>query len=241
MLHSGILPHHTKWVKLFENLQYVVIDEIHAYRGVFGSNLANVIRRLTRLCKFYGSNPQFICCSATIANPGELASTLIGRPVDVIDQSGQRRAEKSTSSSITRRWSTNSSASAKAVLTETPGTWRRPCWRTTAFPPSCFAKSRGCTVEVLTRHLKESVRDPYGNAGRVRGYRGGYLPGRCAGRSSEGLAQRRGSTPSSPPTRLELGVDIGSTGAPVCCAAIPGPLPAHGRRRGARVGAKIRR
>ena len=68
MLHSGILPHHTKWVKLFENLRYVVIDEIHAYRGVFGSNLANVIRRLMRLCRFYGSSPQFICCSATIAN-----------------------------------------------------------------------------------------------------------------------------------------------------------------------------
>lgn len=75
-------------VKLFENLKYVVIDEIHAYRGVFGSNLANVIRRLTRLCRFYGSDPQFICCSATIANPGELASTLIGRPVEVIDKSG---------------------------------------------------------------------------------------------------------------------------------------------------------
>ena len=69
MLHSGILPHHTKWVKLFENLRYIVIDEIHTYRGVFGSNLANVLRRLLRLCDFYGSHPQFILCSATIANP----------------------------------------------------------------------------------------------------------------------------------------------------------------------------
>ena len=69
MLHSGILPHHTKWVKLFENLRYIVIDEIHTYRGVFGSNLANVLRRLMRLCDFYGSHPQFILCSATIANP----------------------------------------------------------------------------------------------------------------------------------------------------------------------------
>ena len=73
MLHSGILPHHTKWVKLFENLRYIVIDEIHSYRGVFGSNLANVLRRLLRLCEFYGSKPQFILCSATIANPKELA------------------------------------------------------------------------------------------------------------------------------------------------------------------------
>ncbi|RPI93909.1 MAG: DEAD/DEAH box helicase, partial [Spirochaetales bacterium] len=73
MLHSGILPHHTIWVKLFENLKYVVIDEIHSYRGVFGSHLANLMRRLQRICRFYGSNPRFICCSATIANPREHA------------------------------------------------------------------------------------------------------------------------------------------------------------------------
>ena len=77
MLHQGILPHHTLWIKLFENLKYVVIDEIHAYRGVFGSHLANVIRRLKRICAFYGSNPQFICSSATIHNPKELAQNII--------------------------------------------------------------------------------------------------------------------------------------------------------------------
>ena len=88
MLHSGILPHHTKWNRLFENLKFVVIDEIHHYRGVFGSHLANIMRRLHRICKFYGSNPQFICCSATIANPGELASRIIGREVHVIDNNG---------------------------------------------------------------------------------------------------------------------------------------------------------
>ncbi|HWQ28829.1 MAG TPA: DEAD/DEAH box helicase, partial [Dehalococcoidia bacterium] len=69
MLHTGILPHHTKWMKLFENLRFVVIDEMHQYRGVFGSHVANVIRRLRRICRFYGSDPVFICCSATIANP----------------------------------------------------------------------------------------------------------------------------------------------------------------------------
>ena len=99
MLHSGILPHHTKWVKLFENLRYVVIDEIHAYRGVFGSNLANVIRRLRRICAFYGAHPQFVCCSATIANPGELAARLTGLPTDLIDESGASppRCSKTTS------------------------------------------------------------------------------------------------------------------------------------------------
>ena len=77
MLHTGILPHHTKWMRLFENLRYIVLDELHTYRGVFGSHLANVLRRLARIARFYGSEPQFICCSATIANPGELAAQLI--------------------------------------------------------------------------------------------------------------------------------------------------------------------
>ena len=78
MLHTGILPHHTKWVRLFENLRYVVIDELHNYRGVFGSHVANLMRRLQRICAFYGSNPQFICASATIGNPLELAERVLG-------------------------------------------------------------------------------------------------------------------------------------------------------------------
>ncbi|MGH8016341.1 MAG: DEAD/DEAH box helicase, partial [Candidatus Zixiibacteriota bacterium] len=94
MLHAGILPHHTKWIKLFENLDYIVIDEIHHYRGVFGSHLANVLRRLKRICNFYGSNPRFICCSATIANPAELAEKIIGEPVTLIDNNGAPSGEK---------------------------------------------------------------------------------------------------------------------------------------------------
>ena len=94
MLHQGILPHHAKWVKLFENLRYVVIDEIHAYRGVFGSNLANVLRRLRRICAFYGSDPTFICCSATIRNPKELAETMTGKPMRLIDQNGAPAGER---------------------------------------------------------------------------------------------------------------------------------------------------
>ena len=79
MLHTGILPHHTKWLSFFQNLKFVVIDELHSYRGVFGSHMTNVLRRLDRICRFYGSRPQFICCSATIANPKELAEKLIGK------------------------------------------------------------------------------------------------------------------------------------------------------------------
>ena len=94
MLHSGVLPHHTKWMRLFENLRYIVIDELHTYRGVFGSHLANVLRRLRRIANFYGSDPQFICSSATIANPGQLASQLIEKEVEVVEENGAPAGEK---------------------------------------------------------------------------------------------------------------------------------------------------
>ena len=94
MLHTGILPHHTRWMRLFENLRYIVLDELHTYRGVFGSHLTNVLRRLRRVARFYGSSPQFICCSATIANPGELAKQLIEDDVEVLDENGAPSSEK---------------------------------------------------------------------------------------------------------------------------------------------------
>ena len=94
MLHKGILPHHTKWVKLFENLKYVVIDELHMNRGVYGSHVGNVLRRLRRLCRFYGSDPQFLCSSATIKNPAELATALTGKPVEWIQESGAPRGDR---------------------------------------------------------------------------------------------------------------------------------------------------
>jgi DEAD/DEAH box helicase domain-containing protein len=94
MLHAGVLPHHPKWAKLFENLRYIVIDELHAYRGVFGSHLANILRRLQRICRHYGSNPTFICCSATIANPRGLAENLTERSFALVDRNGAPRGEK---------------------------------------------------------------------------------------------------------------------------------------------------
>ena len=94
MLHSGILPHHPKWARLFENLRFIVIDELHAYRGIFGSHLANVLRRLRRICQHYGSDPVFICSSATIANPRELAERLTERPFELVEESGAPRGEK---------------------------------------------------------------------------------------------------------------------------------------------------
>ena len=94
MLHKGILPHHTKWVKLLENLRYVIVDELHTHRGVYGSHVANLFRRLARLCAFYGSRPQFLCSSATIGNPRELAEALTGREVTLIERSGAPRGER---------------------------------------------------------------------------------------------------------------------------------------------------
>ena len=94
MLHSGILPHHTRWAHYFENLRYIVIDELHYYRGVYGSHLANLLRRLERVCRFYGSEPQFVCCSATIANPRELAEALTGRHFELVERNGAPRGEK---------------------------------------------------------------------------------------------------------------------------------------------------
>ena len=94
MLHSGILPHHPRWAKLFENLRFVVIDELHAYRGVFGSHLANILRHLRRVCAHYGSSPTFICSSATIANPGELAERLTGERFVLVERNGAPCGEK---------------------------------------------------------------------------------------------------------------------------------------------------
>jgi len=232
MLHSGILPQHTKWVKLFENLRYIVIDEIHAYRGVFGSNLANVLRRLLRLCAFYGSKPTFILCSATIANPKELAETLTGRPVTMIDNNGAPTGERhfifynppvvNRQLGIRKGSVQETKAIASMLLNNGVQT-------------ITFAKSR-LIVEVLTRHLKDMVRDPLGNAGRVRGYRGGYLPSERRDIES-GL--RRGVIDAVVSTNaLELGIDIGALEACVLCG-YPGTISSTwqqagraGRRKG---------
>ena len=94
MLHAAILPHHPNWGKFFANLKFIVLDEIHTYRGIFGSNVANVLRRLKRVCRHYQANPQFICCSATIANPVELAEALTGQKMALVDNDGSPKGKK---------------------------------------------------------------------------------------------------------------------------------------------------
>ena len=217
MLHSGILPHHTKWATLFQNLRYVVIDELHAYRGVFGSHLANVLRRLRRICRHYGSAPQFIMASATIANPGELASRLIGEPVEEITESGAPTGDKvfvcynppvvNQELGIRAPYLGEAARFAIRFLREKIAT-------------IVFAQSRLAT-EVLLTSIKSGVADKTGDSGIVRGYRGGYLPTR---RRAVEKGLREGKVLGVVSTNaLELGVDIGHLDVAVL-AGYPGAI-----------------
>ena len=172
MLHTGILPHHTRWTRLFENLRYIVIDELHTYRGVFGSHLCNVLRRLRRIARFYGCDPQFICCSATIANPGDLASRLLESEVEVLNVNGAPAAEKTfvfynppvvnRALGIRRSYINEASRVAQEFLKRDLQTM-------------VFANSRLHT-EILLTYLQDANPQPPGKPENIRGYRGGYLP-----------------------------------------------------------------
>jgi DEAD/DEAH box helicase domain-containing protein len=225
MLHSGILPHHPRWAKLFENLRFVVVDELHAYRGVFGSHLANILRRLQRVCRHYGSDPVFICSSATIANPRELAERLTGRPFELVDESGAPRGEKfflfvnppvvNAELGIRRSYL----AEARRVSLE---------FLKHNLQLILFAQSR-LAVEILTTYLKDAFHGPPGGTDIVRGYRGGYLPNRrreIERGLREGLVRAVVST-----SALELGIDIGALDVAVM-AGYPGTIAATWQRAG---------
>lgn len=202
MLHSAILPHHTKWVKLFENLKYIVIDELHAYRGVFGSHVANVIRRLKRICRFYGSNPQFLCASATIANPREHAERLVEEPFALVADNGAPAGEKHlvlynppvvNKQLGIRRSSVLESQKLAALLLRS------------GIQTIVFARSR-VRVELLLTYLQELTKREFGPKS-IRGYRGGYLP-KLRREIEKGLrsGEIRGVVSTN---ALELGIDIG--------------------------------
>jgi DEAD/DEAH box helicase domain-containing protein len=217
MLHSGILPHHTKWLNLFQNLRYVVIDELHAYRGVFGSHLANVLRRLKRICSHYGSAPQFIMASATIANPRELSGRLIGEPVAEIAESGAPSGDKlflcynppvlNPELGIRAPYLGEASRLAVRFLRE-------------KIPTIVFAQSR-LASEVLLSTIKKAVEDRTGDSGIVRGYRGGYLPTRR--REVERGLRSGGVLGVVSTNALELGIDIGHLDVAVL-AGYPGAI-----------------
>jgi DEAD/DEAH box helicase domain-containing protein len=209
MLHTGILPHHTKWVKLFENLRYVVLDELHTYRGVFGSNVANVLRRLRRICAFYGSHPVFICTSATIANPEELARRHIEDDVVVIDRNGAPRGEKVLVFVNPPVVNQSLGVRKSALFT---GRDIAATLLASGVQTIAFTRSRVST-ELLLTYLRARFPQPQWPPDLVRGYRGGYLP-------SERRAIERGLRDGSvrgvvSTNALELGIDIGAMQAAV--------------------------
>lgn len=230
MLHTGILPHHTRWIRLFENLKYVVIDELHVYRGVFGSHVANVIRRLKRVCQFYGSNPQFIVCSATIANPRELAETVVEEKVCLIDSNGAPNGPKHVilynppvvNPQLGLR------ASSRLAACEIAGRLVNGGIQTIL-----FSRSR-TGVEILLGYLRDATGPKRRDT--VRGYRGGYLPNQ---RREIERGLRDGTVRAVVTTNaLELGIDIGHlegcvvTGFPGTIASTWQQMGRAGRRSG---------
>jgi DEAD/DEAH box helicase domain-containing protein len=209
MLHKGILPHHTKWVKLLENLRYVVVDELHGLRGVYGSHVANVLRRLWRLCRFYGARPQLICCSATIGNPRELAEGLTGHAMALVDRSGAPRGERTFAiynPPVVNR-ALGIRRSALRCARDVALAFLRRELQTIVFAPSRLS------TEVLLTHLKAELETRPGAPEKVRGYRGGYLPLRRR-EIEQGLREGRVMGVVST-NALELGVDIGGLDAAV--------------------------
>ncbi|MCH2252779.1 MAG: DEAD/DEAH box helicase [Vicinamibacterales bacterium] len=225
MLHSGILPHHPRWAKLFENLRFVVIDELHAYRGVFGSHLANILRRLRRVCAHYGSSPVFICSSATIANPRELAERLTGERFALVERNGAPRGEKFFAL-VTPPVVNPQLGIRRSYVTET----RRLAveFLRRGLQVIVFAQSRLIT-EVLTTYIKQACRRLPGGSEAIRGYRGGYLPLR---RRDIERGLRAGTVSGVVSTSaLELGIDIGALDVCVM-AGYPGTIAATWQRAG---------
>src|SRR6266704_920286 len=225
MLHTGILPHHTRWTRLFENLRYIVLDELHTYRGVFGSHLCNVLRRLRRIARFYGRDPQFICCSATIANPGDLAARLLETDVEVLNANGAPAAEKTfvfynppvvnRALGIRRSYINEASRVAQEFLNHDLQTM-------------VFANSRLHT-EILLTYLQQANPHSPGKSQTIRGYRGGYLPNE---RREIERGLRDGKIRGVVSTNaLELGIDVGSLDA-VVMAGYPGTIAATWQRAG---------
>jgi DEAD/DEAH box helicase domain-containing protein len=225
MLHAGILPHHTKWQRLFENLRYVVIDELHYYRGVLGSHLANVLRRLKRVAKFYGSTPQFICTSATIANPQDLATRILEEDVTLIGDNGAPSAEKyfvcynppvvNQQLGIRRSYLNETRRLAKTFLSR-------------GLQTIIFANSRLAT-EILVTYLQEDFAPGPAGPQAVRGYRGGYLPLERREIERDLRSGRLRGVVST--NALELGIDVGSLDVALLCG-YPGTIASTWQRAG---------
>jgi DEAD/DEAH box helicase domain-containing protein len=225
MLHTGILPHHAAWARFFAGLKYVVVDELHAYRGVFGSHLANVLRRLERVAKFHGAAPKFLCASATIGNPREHASKMVGRDVQLVSESGAPRGERRVlvynppvlNAELGIRQSyVKASARLTADLVKA------------GVPTLLFGQSRN-GVEVMLKYLRDALAQARLDPDVVHAYRGGYLP---QTRRDIETRLREGDIRCVVATSaLELGIDVGSLDA-VVCAGWPGSVAALWQRFG---------
>ena len=210
MLHAGLLPHHTRWRRLFSSLEFVVIDELHTYRGLFGSQVANVIRRLKRICAFYGSRPTFICASATIANPLELAKRLLEEEnVELVERSGAPRGERRlifyNPPLVNRELGIRRSSMLEARRIAAP-------WIRSGVQTIVFCRSR-LQVEVMLSYLRQDLAPRLDAHQRVRGYRAGYLP--LHRREIEAGLRHGQITGVVSTNALELGIDIGTLQAAV--------------------------
>ena len=226
MLHVGILPNHQYWSRLLHHLRYVVVDEAHTYRGVFGSHVAGVLRRLRRLCRLYGSNPQFICCSATIANPGEHAEQLVGLPFQVVDNDGSPHGGKDfvfwNPPVIDEAKSVRRSANSEAthLFTELVHQDIRTL---------TFARTRRLT-ELIYIYSKERLAEmSVGRPPLIKPYRAGYLPEERRQIERELFSgQLAGAVATN---ALELGIDIGDLDATVL-AGYPGTIASTWQQAG---------
>jgi len=225
MLHQGVLPHHTLWIKLFENLKFIVLDELHTYRGVFGSHIANLIVRLKRLCEFYGSKPQFICSSATIDNPKELAEKILTEEVTVVDNNGAPSGEKHflfynppvVNHELGLR---------RSVVSEVKNVVKKLL--PTGAQIIIFARSR-MRVELLVTYLHDLAKEIKMDRQLIRGYRGGYLPNERR-EIEKGL--KDGSIRVVVSTNaLELGIDIGQLDVAIM-AGYPGSIASTWQQSG---------
>ena len=210
MLHAGLLPHHTRWRRLFSSLDFVVIDELHTYRGLFGSQVANVIRRLKRICAFYGSSPTFICASATIANPLELAKRLLEEEnMELVERNGAPRGERRlifyNPPLVNREMGIRRSSMLEARRIAAP-------WIRSGSQTIVFCRSR-LQVEVMLSYLRQDLAPRLDANRRVRGYRAGYLP--LHRREIEAGLRGGEITGVVSTNALELGIDIGSLQAAV--------------------------
>ena len=225
MLHASVLPHQARWARLLANLQFVVVDEVHAYRGVFGSHLANVLRRLLRVAGFHGAQPQLLFSSATIANPEAHASRLAGRPVHAVTEngapSGSRRVLFYNPPVVNAELGIRRSYIKESVRIATKLVESR-------VPTIVFGQSRN-QVEVMLKYLRDAASSASVDPASLQAYRGGYLS-ETRRRIERGL--KDGSVRCVVATHaLELGIDIGALEA-VVCAGFPGTMAGLWQRFG---------